>query len=200
MFLIVFGLIEGQKYSWGTVSGPVSIPAILAAGGLVLVAFLVWEAFQKEPLVPLSLFRNRDFSLMNFTGAAMQYGMQGIFIPYSIYTQTVLGMSALQSGLTIASMSLAAGVVAPFAGRLADRLGGKYLLMAGLAIFGLGTGWSVYVAGLDSTSDLACAPVVTGIGLGLVFAPMTTVAMMKIKPAEAEPLRRSSTPPASSAR
>jgi MFS family permease len=159
---------------------------ILLAGGAVMVAFLAWEAFQKEPLVPLSLFRNRDFSLMNFTGAAMQYGMQGIFIPITIYTQSILGMTALQSGLTVAPMSLAAGVVAPFAGRFADRLGGKYLLMAGLAIFGLGAGWTVYVAGLDSTSWTFLAPlVVTGIGLGLVFAPMTTVAMMKIKPAEA---------------
>jgi len=143
LFLVVFGLIEGQKYAWGTVNGFVTIPAILIAGGVVLAVFLVWEAFQKEPLVPLGLFRNRDFSVMNFTGAAMQYGMQGIFIPITIYTQSVLGMTALQSGLTIAPMSLAAGVTAPFAGRLADRLGGKYLLMAGLAIFGLGAGWNV---------------------------------------------------------
>ena len=186
LFLVVFGLIEGQKYAWGTVTGPVTIPAILVAGGAVLAVFLVWEAFQKEPLVPLSLFRNRDFSVMNFAGAAMQYGMQGIFIPITIYTQSVLGMTALQSGLTIAPMSLAAGVVAPFAGRLADRVGGKYLLMAGLAIFGLGAGWNVYVAGLDSTSWTFLLPlVVTGIGLGLVFAPMTTVAMMRIQPAEA---------------
>jgi EmrB/QacA subfamily drug resistance transporter len=186
LFLIVFGLIEGQKYSWGTVNGPLTIPAILVAGGAVMVAFLIWEAFQEEPLVPLSLFRNRDFTLMNFTGAAMQYGMQGIFIPISIYTQSILGMTALQSGLTIVPMSLAAGVVAPFAGRFADRLGGKYLLMAGLAIFGLGAGWNVYVAGLSSTSWTFLLPlVVTGIGLGLVFAPMTTVAMMKIKPAAA---------------
>src|SRR6202165_300501 len=146
LFLVVFSLIEGQKYSWGTVSGLVTIPAILIAGGVVLVIFLVWEAFQKEPLIPPSLFRNRDFSLMNFTGAAMQYGMQGIFIPIAIYTQSILGMTALQSGLTIAPLSLSAGVVAPFAGRLADRIGGKYLLMAGLAVFGLGAGWNVYVA------------------------------------------------------
>src|ERR1700694_4000527 len=69
LFLLVFGLIEGQKYSWGTVGGPITIPAILVAGGVVLAVFLVWEAFQEEPLVPLRLFRNRDFSLMNFPGA-----------------------------------------------------------------------------------------------------------------------------------
>jgi len=76
--------------------------------------------------------------------------------------------------------------VAPFAGRLADRLGGKYLLMTGLAVFGLGAGWTVYVAGLDSDSWTFLLPLIaTGIGLGLVFAPMTTVALMKIQPAEA---------------
>jgi len=116
----------------------------------------------------------------------MQYGMQGIFIPITIYTQSVLGMSALQSGLTVAPMSLASMLVAPFAGRFADRLGGKYLLMAGLAIFGLGAGATVYVAQLDSTSWTFLAPmIVTGIGLGLVFAPMTTVAMRDIQPAQA---------------
>jgi EmrB/QacA subfamily drug resistance transporter len=186
LFLVVFGLIEGQKYNWSTVSGPVTIPAILVTGAAVVAAFLAWEAFQEEPLVPLRLFRNRDFSLMNFTGAAMQYGMQGIFIPITIYTQTILGMTALQSGLTVAPMSLAAAVVAPFSGRLADRLGGKYLLMTGLAIFGLGAGWDVYVAALDSNSWTFFVPMlVTGLGLGLVFAPMTTVAMMRITPAEA---------------
>ena len=187
LLLVVFGLIEGQKYSWGAVTGTfVTIPELIGGGLLVLVAFLVFEAFQSEPLVPLGLFRNRNFSVMNWTGFAMQYGMQGIFIPITIYTQSVLGMSALQSGLTIAPMSLAAMVVAPFAGRFADRLGGKYLLMAGLAIFGLGAGAAVYVAQLDSTSWTFLAPlIVTGIGLGLVFAPMTTVAMREIQPAQA---------------
>src|SRR5207302_417772 len=187
LLLIVFGLIEGQKYSWGAITGTfVTIPELIGGGLLVLALFLVFEAFQAEPLVPLGLFRNRNFSVMNWTGFAMQYGMQGIFIPITIYTQSVLGMSALQSGLTIAPMSLAAMVVAPFAGRFADRLGGKYLLMAGLAIFGLGAGAAVYVAQLDSTSWTFLAPlIVTGIGLGLVFAPMTTVAMREIQPAQA---------------
>src|ERR1700694_1011947 len=187
LLLVVFGLIEGQKYSWGAVTGtPLTIPEIIVAGLALLAAFLVYESFESEPLIPLGLFRNRNFSVMNWTGAAMQYGMQGIFIPVSIYTQSVLGMSALQSGLTVAPMSLASAVVAPFAGRLADRFGGKYLLMAGLAIFGLGAGATVFVAQLDSTSWTFVAPLtITGLGLGLVFAPMTTVAMRDIQPAQA---------------
>jgi EmrB/QacA subfamily drug resistance transporter len=187
LLLVVFGLIEGQKYSWGGITGsPFTIPEVIIAGVALLVAFIVFEAFQKEPLLPLGLFRDRNFSLMNWTGAAMQYGMQGIFIPITIYTQSVLGMTALQSGLTVAPMSLAAAVVAPFAGRLSDRFGGKYLLLAGLAIFGLGAGSAAYIAQLDSTSWTFVVPlIVTGLGLGFVFAPMTTIAMHNIRRAQA---------------
>ncbi len=181
LMLLVFGLIDGQRYDWSA-----GIWTLLAAGLALLVVFLVWEARQREPLVPLHLFRERNFSLMNWTGAAMQFAMQGIFIPVTIYTQSVLGMSALQSGLTVAPMSLVAGIVAPFAGRLADRLGGKYLLMAGLAIFGGGAAWVALSATTSSTSLQFTLPfIVTGVGLGLVFAPMMTMAMQRITPRDA---------------
>jgi len=109
--------------------------------------------------------------------------MQGIFIPITIYTQSVLGMTPLQSGLTVAPMSLTAGILAPFAGRFADRIGGKYLLMAGLAIFGAGAGVVTLLATVNATQATFILPfVLTGLGLGLVFAPMTTVAMQDIKP------------------
>ena len=181
VFLAVFALIEGQRYSWSP-----AIWTALAGGAAVLALFLLWESRQSEPLVPLRLFRDRNFSLMNWTGAAMQFAMQGIFIPITIYTQSVLGMSPLRSGLTVAPMSLVSGMVAPFAGRLADRIGGKWLLMAGLTLFGGGATWLALIARTDSTSlDFTLPLVVTGVGLGLVFAPMMTVAMQRITPPQA---------------
>ena len=193
LLLVVFGLIEGQRYDWST-----AIWALLAGGLVVLGTFLIWEARQTHPtkqaswgprgeaLVPLHLFKERNFSLMNWTGGAMQFAMQGIFIPVTIYTQSVLGMTALQSGLTVAPMSLVAGIVAPVAGRLADRLGGKYLLMVGLAVFGGGAAWVTLSAATNSTSLQFTLPfVVTGLGLGLVFAPMTAMAMQRITPRDA---------------
>jgi MFS family permease len=162
---------------------PHTIPMVIGAGVALLLIFLAWERFQREPLVPMRLFRDRNFSLMNWTGAAMMFGMQGIFIPVTIYTQSVLGMTPLESGLTVAPMSLTAGIVAPFAGRLADRFGGKYLLMAGLALFGAGAAIVTALATITSTQATFILPfVLTGLGLGLVFAPMTTVAMRDIKP------------------
>ena len=183
LLAIVYALIEGQRYDWGTVVGFVTIPEIIGVGVVLLLAFLAFESRQEEPLIPVRLFRNRNFSLMSWTGAAMAFGMQGIFIPLSIYTQSVLGMTALLSGLTFAPMSLTSAGIAPAAGRLADRLGGRYLVMTGLALFAGGAALTVLVAGTSSTWLTFLGPlIVAGAGLGLIFAPMTTVAMHDITP------------------
>jgi EmrB/QacA subfamily drug resistance transporter len=181
LFLIVFGLIEGQRYSWGTVSGFISIPLILAGGAVLLLAFFFVERSAREPLVPLELFRNRNFSILNWVIAAMSFGMFGLFLPLTIYLQTVLGLTAFQAGLAFAPMSLTSMVIAPNAGRLTDRIGGKYILLTGLALFGIGMGGIDFSAGADSTW-LTFLPwlIVAGAGMGCIFAPATTVAMRNI--------------------
>src|SRR5262245_23859237 len=76
LFGIVFGLIEGQRYDWGVVDGyGITIPQIIGFGGVLLVMFLIWERYQKEPLVPLSLFRDRNFAVANWIAAAISFGM-----------------------------------------------------------------------------------------------------------------------------
>ncbi len=186
LFAIVFGLIEGQRYAWSTVAGALTIPEIIGAGVLLLAAFVAWEARQPEPLVPLRLFRSADFAINNWIAIAVAFGMQAAFITLTIYTQSVLGMSPLVSGLTFAPMSLAAGVVAPFAGRFTDRIGGRPILFTGLLLFAAGFTWTVAVAGTGSTSWTFLVPmIVTGIGMGCVFAPSLTVAMRPIQPADA---------------
>jgi EmrB/QacA subfamily drug resistance transporter len=186
LFAIVFGLIEGQRYSWSTITGSLTIPEVIAAGVILLATFVIWESRQREPLVPLRLFRIADFAINNWVGIAIAFGMQAAFIPLTIYTQSVLGMSALASGLTFAPMSLAAGVVAPFAGRLTDRVGGRPIVVAGLGIFALGLSWTAALAATNSTSVTFLVPmIVTGIGMGGVFAPSITVAMRPIKPVDA---------------
>ena len=181
LFLIVFGLIEGQRYSWGTVTGFVTIPLILVAGIVLLVAFIAVERSASEPLVPLDLFRNRNFAILNWVTAAMSFGMLGLFLPLTIYLQSVLGLTAFQAGLAFVPMSVTSMVVAPNAGRLTDRIGGKYILLAGLFLFGIGMGGIAFTAGLGS-NWLTFLPwlIVAGFGLGCIFAPATTVAMRNI--------------------
>ncbi|TMD04488.1 MAG: DHA2 family efflux MFS transporter permease subunit [Chloroflexi bacterium] len=186
LFAIVYGLIEGQRYDWGTITGWLTIPMVIGFGIVLLAVFLVFEQFQAEPLLPLRLFTIRNFSIMNWVAAAMAFGMQGIMLPLIIYTQSVLGMSPLLSGLTFAPMSVASMFVAPFAGRLTDRFGGKYFLMGGLTLFGTGMAVVAALATVHSTWQTFVLPlVVSGVGMGMIFAPMTTTALRDIQPHQA---------------
>ncbi|MEP6753640.1 MAG: DHA2 family efflux MFS transporter permease subunit [Candidatus Dormiibacterota bacterium] len=184
LFGLVFGLIEGERFNWGEIgSYVVTIPEVIGLGVVLLVLFVVWERFQSEPLVPLSLFEERNFAVANWIGASIAFGMMSLFLPIVIYLQSVRGFSALTAGLTLAPMSLTSMLVAPFAGRMADRIGGKYILMTGVFVFAVGFGSLTIVAGPDSTWLTFLVPaIVAGAGMGMTFAPLTTVAMRNIEP------------------
>ncbi len=184
LFAIVFGLIEGQRYNWGQIeSYGVTIPEVIGAGVVLIVLFLIWERFQTEPLLPLSLFADRNFAVANWIAAAISFGMLSLFLPFTIYLQSVRGFSALVAGLTLAPMSVTSMFTAPFAGRLSDRIGGKYILMTGIGLFTIGMGTVALVAGPDSTWINFLVPaIIAGAGMGMTFAPMTTVAMRNIEP------------------
>jgi len=184
LFAVVFGLIEGQRYNWGEIASyGITIPEVIIGGVVIIVLFLFWERFQKEPLLPLSLFRERNFAVANWIAAAISFGMLSLFLPVTIYLQSVRGFSALTAGLTFAPMSLTSMFVAPFAGRFADKVGGKYILLTGISLFTIGFGLVTYVAGPDSTWITFLVPaIVAGAGMGMTFAPMTTVAMRNISP------------------
>ena len=184
LFGLVFGLIEGERFNWGEIgSYVITIPEVIGGGVLLLVLFVIWERFQAEPLVPLSLFEERNFAVSNWIAASIAFGMMSLFLPIVIYLQSVRGFSALTAGLTLAPMSLTSMIVAPFAGRMADRFGGKYILMAGISVFAVGFGTLTFVAGPDSTWINFLVPaIVAGAGMGMTFAPMTTVAMRNVSP------------------
>jgi EmrB/QacA subfamily drug resistance transporter len=185
LLAICYGLVEGQKYNWGTITGILSIPLILGAGVVLLIAFLVVQKLtqDKEPLVPFKLFRDRNYSVVNWVSCVLAIGMMGIFLPLTIYFQSVLGFTALKAGLTMAPASLMSIFVAPVAGRMVDKIGGKYILMTGLTLFGIGMGWLALIAHPTSTWPMFLAPLtVAGFGMGCIFAPMTTVAMRNVDP------------------
>ncbi len=185
LFCITFGLNEGQRYDWGKIWSFVSIPALLIAGGVLLIVFFALEARRQdgEPLVPFGLFRDRNYSVTNFASVALSVGMTGMFLSFTIYLQSVLNMSALQAGLISAPMSLISVIIAPIAGRFTDKIGGKYIVFAGLSLFTIGMLVLLPTTHADS-SRWAVLPglFVMGFGMGCTFAPMATVAMRNVSP------------------
>jgi EmrB/QacA subfamily drug resistance transporter len=185
LLAICYGLVEGQRYDWGKITSFVSIPLILGAGVVLLAAFLLVQRLtqDREPLVPFALFRDRNYSVVNWVSGVLAIGMMGIFLPFTIYLQSVLGFSALKAGLTMAPASLVSMFIAPVAGRMTDRIGGKYILMSGLTLFAAGMGWMALIAHPDSRWQSFLLPlIVAGIGIGCTFAPLITVAMRNIDP------------------
>src|SRR5487761_188918 len=185
LLAICYGLVEGQRYNWGKITGFISIPLIIGAGVVLLALFLADQAMRPggEPLIPFALFRNRNFTLMNWVSCTLSIGMLGIFLPLTIYLQSALGFSALKAGLTLMPSSLVMIFLAPGLGKLTDKIGGKYILMSGLSLFAIGMGWVVLIATPTSTwYDFLPALVVAGIGMGGTFAPLTTTAMREIEP------------------
>src|SRR5207248_8550913 len=136
----------GAGSTWGSFGSP----GLIVASVILFVLFLLWDRGGEEPLGPLSLFRDRHFAIGNALAAIVFFGMMGLFLPLTIFLQSVLGFSALKAGLTFAPMSLVSMVVAPIAGRATDRFGGKYILLAGLSCFSVGMGLVIWVSSLSA--------------------------------------------------
>ena len=179
VFGVVFGLIEGQRYDWGTVWSFVTIPEIIGAGVAVFLAFLVLQYVRRdrEPLLPLAIFGQRNFSAMMVVLAAVGFAIVGIFLPFTIYLQSVLGLSAQDAGLALAPAVLAIMVMAPISGTLADRIGGKYILVVGLALLVAGTALiTETVTPTAGRWSFTPGLLVAGIGMGMTFAPVYAMA------------------------
>ncbi|HEY0719143.1 MAG TPA: DHA2 family efflux MFS transporter permease subunit, partial [Streptosporangiaceae bacterium] len=182
---ITYGLVEGQSCDWGTVWSFVSIPLILVAGVALLIIFVLVQALRQErrPLLPFTLFQDRNYTLMAGVSVIISVGLVGMALPLTLYLQTVLGFSALKAGLTMAPASLASGLSAPFAGKLADK-GGKYLLITGFVLYATGLISICLVAGPASHwYDVVPGYVITGLGVGFTMSPMQTIATANVDPA-----------------
>ena len=183
LLAVVFGLVEGQRYAWGTITGPVTIPAVMAAGIILLGAFVAWERRQPEPLMPPALFAARSFAVSAWVIFVIQTVMVAFIVVAGLFFQSALRMTALDAGLALAPMPLTLMLVGPLAGRLADRVDIKFILMGAMLVAAAGVGWLIASVSTTATSATFIPPlVVTGAGLGCGFAVVMTVGMRGIAP------------------
>jgi EmrB/QacA subfamily drug resistance transporter len=185
LLLICLGLIEGPSHRWGQIWGFVTIPVILATGVALLIVFGLQQRAHRdrEPLIPPGVFADRNFAVMSGVVAAISFGMLGLFLPLVIFLQSVLSLTAVQAGLVLAPMSLASVASAPLAGRLADRYGGKDTLVTGLILWAGGVALVLWATRpYQDRSELIIGLIIAGLGLGMTFAPLQTIAMHNVQP------------------
>ncbi|MDO4917915.1 MFS transporter [Kocuria sp.] len=184
LFCLVFGIQEGEKYDWGTITGILSVPLLLVLGVVVLAVFVWWQKVNRhEPLVPLHLFANRNFTLANVAITAVGFAITAMSFPLMIYAQVVHGYTPTRAALLLVPMALISAVLAPVVGRLVDRHHPALIAGFGLLCFGAGLAW--YGLRLDadtSVLELLCIAALLGVGNGFMWSPLSVSATRTLEP------------------
>jgi MFS family permease len=136
-------------------------------------------------MLPMRFFRSRTFSLANTASLFMSFGMFGSIFLLAQFFQTVQGYSPLESGLRILPWTAMPMIVAPIAGALSDRIGGHKLLGTGLALQAAGLAWIAAVSTPTTPyAELVIPFTLSGIGMGLFFAPVANVVLSSVRAEE----------------
>jgi EmrB/QacA subfamily drug resistance transporter len=162
----VWGLVRGNQVGWGSAE----VVGALAAGVALTIAFIAWERRAREPMLSLELFRSRAFSAGN---AAIFLTFASLFAAVFFFAQllqTGLGYDPLETGLRLLPWTATFITVAPVAGALADRIGERPLMVAGLSLQAVGMAWVALIADPGMAYTQLLAPfIVAGVGVSMAI-------------------------------
>jgi EmrB/QacA subfamily drug resistance transporter len=175
LMLLVYTIVETSNYGWGSLH-TIGFGSLAIA---LLVGFFVREATTTHPLMPLHIFRSRNISVANGVQALMVAGIFGMFFLGALYLQQVLGYDAVDVGLAFLPIALAiAALSLGLSARLITRFGAKNTLIPGLAVIPIGLAYFARAPiDADYLADLFPAFLLIGIGAGLSFPALMTLAM-----------------------
>lgn len=183
LFLIVFGLQEGQSWNWDA-----RIWTMIIAG-VVLLGLFIWQQAKtkSEALVPLELFRDRNFSVSNGGIAIVGFVVTSMSLPYMFYLQLARGLTPTEAALLMIPMALAAGVLSPIAGRILDHVDPRVLLVPGLSLMVIAIGWNAWLMRDPNTAVwLFLLPsLLIGIASAGMWGPLATTATRNLPPRQA---------------
>lgn len=179
LFLIVFALQEGQSHDWAP-----WIWGTLVAGVVAMGAFVYWQAVQTgEPLIPLRIFRDNDFSLSNLGIAVIGFTVTAMIVPVMFYAQAVCGLSPTRSALLTAPMAVMSGVLAPFVGKLVDRSHPRPLIGFGFSAVAIALTWlSFEMTPTTPIWRLVLPLVLMGVGMAFIWSPLAATATRNLPP------------------
>ena len=178
LFGIVWALVRGNSVGWATPE----IVGAFAVGFAFVAAFVAWELRAEHPMLPMRFFRNRTFALANIGSMLMSFGMFGSIFLLAQFFQTVQGYSPLGSGLRILPWTAMPMIVAPIAGALSDRISPSRIIGTGLALQAIGLAWIAAVSTPTTPYvDLVAPFALSGIGMGLFFAPIANLVLSTVR-------------------
>ncbi len=179
MFLVVFGLQQGQSAHWQP-----WIWAMIVAGVGFMATFIYWQSVNtREPLIPLHLFADRDFSLCSAGVAVIAFATTALVLPLTFYAQVVCGLSPTRSALLIAPLAIANGALAPFVGMIVDRYHPMPVLGFGFSMLAIGLTWLSFEMAPGTPIWRLVLPVLaTGAGMAFVWSPLTATATRNVPP------------------
>jgi EmrB/QacA subfamily drug resistance transporter len=181
LFGLVWGLVNGNGDGW---TSPQIVTA-LALGAVLTAGFVAWELRARAPMLPMRFFRDRAFAAANGASLLMYFGMFGSIFLLTQFLQTVQGHSPLGAGLRVLPWTAMPMIVAPIAGALSDRIGGRPLMAGGLALQAIGLGWLAAVSTPDVPYTQLVVPfILSGTGMAMFFAPVANVVLSAVRPEE----------------
>jgi EmrB/QacA subfamily drug resistance transporter len=181
LFGIVYALVNANSDGW--TSGTVLTGLI--AGAALLVGFVRHSSVRPDAMLPMRLFKNRGFAGINAASLLMYLGMFGSIFLLSQFLQSVVGYSPTEAGLRMLPWTAMPLIVSPLAGLLSDRIGGRPVVVAGLAFQAVGLGLFALVLDPGMSYGIQLPGlIISGIGMGLYFAPAANLVMSSVRPAE----------------
>jgi EmrB/QacA subfamily drug resistance transporter len=179
LFLIVFGLQEGQSHGWAA-----WIWGTIAAGLVFMAGFVYWQAVNRdEPLIPLRVFGDRDFSLSNVGVAVIGFVVTAQILPFMFYAQAVCGLSPTRSALLMAPTAITSGVLAPFVGRIVDRSHPRPVIGFGFAVLAIALTWlSIEMSPTTPIWRLVLPLTAMGVGMAFIWSPLAATATRNLPP------------------
>ncbi len=181
LFGIVYGLVRAPVVGWTDTL----VLTGLFAGTALLAGFVRHGIRNENSMLPMRLFRSRAFAGINAASLLMFLGMFGSIFLLSQFLQGVLGYSPTEAGLRMLPWTAMPMLVAPIAGILSDRVGGRPVIAAGVFLQAVGLGWFAAVIAVDvSYAAQLPALIVSGVGMALYFAPAANLVMSSVRPQE----------------
>ena len=170
---LILALVEGNAWGWGSTE----IVALLAGAAVGLAAFVAIELRVKVPMVEFRFFSDRNFLGAVVVALIISFAMLGVFFFLALYMQDILRYSPLEAGIRFLPSTLMIVAIAPIAGRMADRFGPRWLIVAGLLVIAASLYSFTGIAVDSSYLDLLPGFMLLGIGIAMTMSPMTSAAM-----------------------